>query len=258
MRLKKRQTEILKIISLEKSVKVDELASTYQVTEQSIRRDLNEICSRGLAIRTHGGARIVNSISNIEYDKRRLVSSEAKDNIGKLAAELIPNNCSLMLNIGTTTEQVARSLFSHKNLVVISNNVNITNTLIGSNPKELILAGGAIRLSDGAIVGDSTVDFISNYKADFAVIGASALDEDGSILDFDPREVAVAKSILENSRKKILVCDSSKFKINAPHRISNICNIDIFVTDTKPPKHFRDLANKNNTEIKIAAELLLK
>ena len=255
MRLKKRQAEILKIISLEKSVKVDELASLYQVTEQSIRRDLNEICSRGLAIRTHGGARIVNSISNIEYDKRRLVYSEEKDSIGKLAAELIPNNCSLMLNIGTTTEQVARSLFSHKNLVVISNNVNITNTLIGSNPKELILAGGAIRLSDGAIVGDSTVDFISNYKADFAVIGASAIDEDGSILDFDPREVAVAKSILENSRKKILVCDSSKFKITAPHRISNICNIDIFVTDKEPPKHFRDLANKNNTEIKIAAEL---
>ena len=255
MRLKKRQAEILKIISLEKSVKVDELASLYQVTEQSIRRDLNEICSRGLAIRTHGGARIVNSISNIEYDKRRLVYSEEKDSIGKLAAELIPNNCSLMLNIGTTTEQVARSLFSHKNLVVISNNVNITNTLIGSNPKELILAGGAIRLSDGAIVGDSTVDFISNYKADFAVIGASALDEDGSILDFDPREVAVAKSILENSRKKILVCDSSKFKITAPHRISNICDIDIFVTDTEPPKYFRDIANENNTEIKIAAGL---
>ena len=255
MRLKKRQAEILKIISLEKSVKVDELASLYQVTEQSIRRDLNEICSRGLAIRTHGGARIVNSISNIEYDKRRLVYSEEKDSIGKLAAELIPNNCSLMLNIGTTTEQVARSLFSHKNLVVISNNVNITNTLIGSNPKELILAGGAIRLSDGAIVGDSTVDFISNYKADFAVIGASAIDEDGSILDFDPREVAVAKSILENSRKKILVCDSSKFKITAPHRISNICDIDIFVTDTEPPKYFRDIANENNTEIKIAAGL---
>ena len=255
MQLKKRQTEILKIINLEKSVKVDELASSYQVTEQSIRRDLNEICSRGLAIRTHGGARIVNSISNIEYDKRRLVSSDAKDSIGKLAAELIPDNCSLMLNIGTTTEKVARALFSHENLVVISNNVNITNTLIGSNPKELILAGGAIRLSDGAIIGDSTVDFISNYKADFAIIGASALDEDGSILDFDPREVAVAKSILENSRKKILVCDSSKFKITAPHRISNVCDIDIFVTDEEPPTPFRNLANASNTEIKIAIKI---
>ena len=137
MRLKKRQTEILKIINLEKSVKVDELASSYQVTEQSIRRDLNEICSRGLAIRTHGGARIVNSISNIEYDKRRLVSSDAKDSIGKLAAELIPDNCSLMLNIGTTTEKVARALFSHENLVVISNNVISLTHLLDQTPKSL-------------------------------------------------------------------------------------------------------------------------
>ena len=253
MHLKKRQTEILKIINLEKNVKVDELAYLYQVTEQSIRRDLNEICSRGLAVRTHGGARIVNSISNLEYNKRRLVSSEAKDRIGKVAAEQIPDNCSLMLNIGTTTEKVARCLFSHKNLVVISNNVNITNTLIGSNPKELILAGGVIRLSDGAIVGESTVDFISNYKADYAIIGASALDKDGSILDFDSREVAVAKSILENSRKKILVCDSSKYKITAPHRISNVCDIDIFVTDAEPPKKLATLAKKNHTEIIIAS-----
>ena len=255
MPLRKRQEEILEIINQEKSIKVDDLSNRYKVTEQSIRRDLNEICSRGLAIRIHGGARIVNSISNLEYEKRRSVSSEAKEKIGKLTADLIPNNCSLMLNIGTTTEKVARALFSHKNLVVISNNVNITNTLIGSKSKELILAGGVIRQSDGAIIGEKTVEFISNYKADFAIIGASALDEDGSILDYDSREVSVAKCILNNSRKKILVCDNSKFGITAPHRICGIGEIDIFVTDDNPPKKFRKIAEANNSEIKITNQI---
>ena len=252
MPLKKRQEEILEIINQEKSVKVDDLSSKYNVTEQSIRRDLNEICSRGLAIRIHGGARIVNSISNLAYEKRRLVYSDAKERIGKLTAELIPNDCSLMLNIGTTTEKVAWALYSHKNLVVISNNVNITNTLIGSKAKELILAGGVIRQADGALIGETTVEFISKFKVDFAIIGASALDEDGSILDYDPREVSVAKSILSNSRKKILVCDNSKFGISAPHRICEIGEIDVFITDLDPPKKFKEIAKKNNSEIMIA------
>lgn len=252
MPLKKRQEEILAIINQEKSVKVEDLSLKYDVTEQSIRRDLNQICSRGLAIRIHGGARIVNSISNLAYEKRRLVSSDSKIRIGKLTAEFIPNDCSLMMNIGTTTENVARALYSHENLVVISNNVNITNTLIGSKSKELILAGGIVRQSDGAIIGETTVEFISRYKADFAIIGASALDSDGSILDFDPREVSVAKSILNNSRKKILVCDNSKFGISAPHRICEIGEIDIFVTDSDPPTQFREIAKKSNSKIMVA------
>ena len=197
MALKKRQEDILEIINQEKRIKVDDLSIRYKVTEQSIRRDLIEICARGLAIRTHGGARIVNSITNLEYEKRRSISSEAKARIGKLA-------------------------------------------------------GGIVRQSDGAIIGENTVEFISNnYKADFAIIGASALDEDGSILDYDSREVSVAKSMLNNSRKKILVCDNSKFEITAPHRISEIREIDIFVTDKNPPDRFMEIAKKNNTELKI-------
>ena len=78
------------------------------------------------------------------------------------------------------------------------------------------------------------------------------MDSDGSILDFDPREVSVAKSILNNSRKKILVCDNSKFGISAPHRICEIGEIDIFVTDSDPPTKFREIAKKSNSKIMVA------
>ena len=88
-----------------------------------------------------------------------------------------------------------------------------------------------MRQTDGAIVGDEAVAFIRRFKADFAVIGASALDEDGAILDYDMREVAVARAIVENARRTILVCDRLKFERSAPVRICDVADIHAFVTD---------------------------
>ncbi len=101
---------------------------------------------------------------------------------------------------------MAHALYDRRDLLVVTNNINVVNILSGSPPKEMILAGGIVRQSDGAIVGEEAVDFIRQFRVDFAVIGASALDEDGAILDFDMREVAVARAIVENARRTILVC----------------------------------------------------
>ena len=114
--------------------------------------------------------------------------------IGRRAAGLIPNNCSLFINIGTTTEEVARALVHHEGLLVITNNIHVAHDPACPGPKiEVIMAGGMLRKTDGGIVGESAVDFISQFKVDHAVIGASAIDEDGAMLDFDYREVRVAR-----------------------------------------------------------------
>lgn len=254
MDLTDRQNQILGRLKQSGRVLVDELAATFDVTTQTIRRDLNELCDRGLAARIHGGARAVNSIANEAYEDRRRLASRGKEEIGARAAALIPNNCSVMLNIGTTTEQVARALYGHEDLVVISNNVNVINTLIGSRSKELILAGGVVRPSDGAIVGEAAVEFITRYKADFAVIGASAIDEDGAVLDYDSREVSVARAILRNARAKILVCDALKFERSAPVRICDVGEIDIFVTDAQPPAAFLQAAARGDTRVLVAGD----
>ena len=169
-----------------------------------------------------------------------------------MAATLIPNDSSIMLISGTTTESVARALYNHKNLVVISNNLNIANTLFGSKSKELIITGGTIRESDGAVIGENTVNYISKFKADYGIIGAPAFDEYGSILDISEKAVSVGKAILKHSRKKIFVCDHSKLFKKAPHVICEISDIDIFITDKEPPEKFKKIAEKNNTEIVIA------
>jgi DeoR family glycerol-3-phosphate regulon repressor len=192
------------------------------------------------------------SVGNVDYDDRRNLALEEKQRIGVEAASLIPDNCSLILNIGTTTEQVARSLYERHDLVVITNNINVVNILRGSTTtKELILAGGIVRQVDGGIVGDAAVDFIRQFKVDWAVIGASALDEDGAILDFDYREVAVARAIVENARRVILVADHHKFERTAPVRICGLEKIDVFVTDREPPARFRAACARDGVDLRV-------
>jgi DeoR family transcriptional regulator, glycerol-3-phosphate regulon repressor len=249
MELSHRQEDILKLLRSDGRVEVEALASFFDVTSQTIRRDLAELCDRGLAARTHGGARQIATVSNREYAERRRLRGPEKEAMGALAASLIPDHCSIAMNIGTTTEQVARALASHEGLVVISNNINIITQLLGSKAKELVLVGGVVRPSDGAIVGEDAVDFISRYKVDFAIVGASALDTDGAILDFDAREVSVARAILKNSRKRICVADGSKFEGSAPVRICDVSDLDYFITDGPPPEAFRNAARRGNTQI---------
>lgn len=252
--LTSRQAEILSIIRQQERVDVDQLASAYEVTTQTIRRDLNALCERGLATRTHGGARQAVSISNVDYNSRRQLASQAKAAIGQHAASLIPDNCSILINVGTTTEQVAAALQSHRNLVIISNNINIIHILSGSQSKELVLTGGTVRQTDGAIVGSSAVSMINQYKVDFAVIGCSAIDEDGTVLDFDPREVTVARAILQNARTKILVADRQKFDRSANVRICHIGEIDHLVVDQAPPPAFISEARSYDTQIHITSD----
>ena len=249
MSVSDRKEEILNLLREKDRVNVEDLSRRFGVSTQTIRSDLRDLAQAGLVARTHGGARRVTSASNRDYNARRRLNAAAKERIGRRAAALIPNDCSLTLNIGTTTEQVARALLGHENLMVLSNNINIINAMLGTPSRELVLVGGAVRQSDGAIVGEDAVEFISRYKVDYAVIGASALDEDGAVMDHDPREVSVARAILRNARTTILVCDHSKFDRTAPVRICNLADLDYFVTDRTPPPAFVEIAAAAGTEI---------
>lgn len=249
-----RQDAILGLLRAKERAEVDELARHFDVSTQTIRSDLRDLAESGLVARIRGGARRINSASNRDYAERRKLNAAEKEALGALAASLIPDDCSVTLNIGTTTEQVARALSGHRDLVVMSNNINIINMLMGTRPKELILVGGTVRQSDGAIVGEQAVDFISRYKVDFAVIGASSIDADGAILDYDAREVSVARAILRNSRCRILVSDSSKFDHTAQVRICDISELDYFISDTPPPAEFAEAAARHNTQILTLAD----
>jgi DeoR family glycerol-3-phosphate regulon repressor len=233
-------------------VDVDELAASFMVTPQTIRKDLNELCDRRLLNRQHGGATYPSGVSNFAYEARRILAAEEKRLIGIKAARLIPDHSSVILNIGTTTEQVAMALRKHTGLMVVTNNINAANILREVPSAEVVIAGGLVRHADGGVVGEAAVDFIRQFRVDYAVIGASAIDLDGTLLDFDFREVKVAQAIIETARETILVADAMKLSRRAPVRIGHLEQIDVFVTDREPPESIVEICAENDVRIELA------
>lgn len=230
-------------------VLVDDLAARFAVTPQTIRRDLTELCEQGLLARIHGGAMLDQLAANLGYEARRNLAADAKAAIGRLCAAAIPDNASLFINIGTTTEAVARALVNHRDILVITNNINVANTLSGNPRCEIIVAGGVLRRSDGGLIGEAAVGFIRQFKVDYAVIGASALDEDGTLLDYDYREVQVARAIIENARRTHLVADCSKLTRSAPVRIAGMAEIGAYFTDRIGSEKLRAVCHREGTEV---------
>ncbi len=247
-----RQSDIMKLARKDGRVYVEELAEKFDVSPQTVRKDLNELCDRGMLQRVHGGAVVASGVANFAYEARRVLAADEKRLIGLKTASLIPDSSSLLINIGTTTEQVALALIGHKGLLVISNNINVINILRNDPEMEVIVAGGLVRISDGGIVGESAVENIQHFKVDYAVIGASAIDPDGSIMDYDYREVRVAQAIIENARHTILVADNMKFERTAPVRIGHISQLDTFVTNHAPPPKIDRICKENDVKIEIA------
>ncbi len=185
----------------------------------------------------------------MQYEQRRQIAAHEKDAIGRAAAMLIPDNASLFVNIGTTTKAVGQALLDHGRLMIITNNINVANKLRIYPQFEVVIAGGVVRGTDGGIVGEAAVDFIRQFKVDYAVIGASAIDDDGALLDFDFREVKVAQAIIANARHVILVSDSTKFERTAPVRIAHLSQVHTFVTDRCLPDSIRRICRENDVQL---------
>jgi DeoR family glycerol-3-phosphate regulon repressor len=246
--LNDRQNDIVVLARTVGRVSVEDLAARFDVSPQTIRKDLNDLCERRILTRIHGGAIIASSVENVSYEARRFIAAEEKRAIGIAAASLIPNKSSLFINIGTTTEEVAAALDHHEDLLVITNNLNVATRLCPKPRIDVIVVGGPVR-SDGAVIGSVAVDLIHKFKVDTAVIGASAIDEEGTLLDFDYEEVKVAQAIIQNARRVVLVADSLKFERAAPIRIANLADVDAFVTDRLPSDAMRALCARSDVEV---------
>jgi DeoR family glycerol-3-phosphate regulon repressor len=228
-----RQKEILDLARKEGKVTVDGLADLYDVTVQTIRRDLSDLAESGRLERVHGGAVVPSGVVNILYEERRRLNDVGKKEIAVECARAIPDGASVFMNIGTTTEAVAHELLDHENLLVVTNNLNIANILAINHSCEIILAGGVLRRADGGIVGGLTVEMVKQFKFDYSVLGCSAIDADGDLLDFDGQEVMVSKIAIQRSRKIMIVADHLKFTRKAPLTICSLSDVDVLLTDDK-------------------------
>ena len=246
-----RHPEILETARRQGKVTVEGLAEQFGVTLQTIRRDLTDLAESGRLERVHGGAILPSGTTNILYEERRVLNQTAKTDIARACAAQIPEGCSVFLNIGTSTEAVARELLHHRDLMVVTNNMNVANILASNRECQIILTGGTLRRLDGGLIGALTVATIRQFKFDIAVIGCSAMDVDGDLLDFDVQEVGVSQTIIAQARKTFLVADHSKFKRSAPARIASLAEIDSFFTDRVLPGSLERGCQQWKTEVVV-------
>lgn len=234
-----RQLLLLEEVRQRKSATVEQLAETLGVTLQTVRRDLQRLAEQGLVKRFHGGVRVPSStVENLAHTQRETLNAEGKARIARAVASQVPNNCSLILNIGTTTEAIAKALLHHRGLRVITNNLNVAAILCANPDCEVIVAGGVVRKRDRAIVGEAAVEFIRQFRVDIALIGISGIEPDGTLRDFDLREVKVAQTIIAQSREVWLAADHTKFHRPAMVQAATLAQIDRLFTDEPPPEPF--------------------
>jgi DeoR family transcriptional regulator, glycerol-3-phosphate regulon repressor len=244
-----RQITLLDVVRTQGSVTVEELATQLGVTLQTVRRDVQKMAEDGLLARFHGGVRVPSSTTqNIEHQQRENLNADGKTRIAKAVAAAVPNDCSLILNIGTTTEAIAKALINHNGLRVITNNLNVASILSVNPACEVIVVGGVVRTRDRGIVGEAAVEFIKQFKVDIAIIGISGIETDGTLRDYDYREVKVSQAIISHAREVWLAADQSKFNRPAMVELARLSQIDKLFTDAKPPEPFPALLDEAGVE----------
>ena len=253
MHLQPRQLRLIEEVRRLGSVTVESLAERFGVTLQTVRRDVRLLAEAGVLARFHGGVRVPGSTTeNLAYRQRQQLNEDAKLRIARRVASDVPHGCSLIINIGTTAEAVARELADHRGLRVITNNLNVAAILSDHPDCELIVAGGVVRARDRAIMGEATVEFIGQFKVDIALIGISGIESDGTLRDFDYREVRVARAILEHSREIWLAADHSKFNRPAMVELARLDHLDRLYTDASPPEPFPRLLAEAGVQCIVA------
>jgi len=252
-KLSERQETILGLVDERGFVATEDMVEHFGVTPQTIRRDINMLCELGMLQRFHGGAGRQRSFENAPYLDRLQAGSKAKREIAQLAAAQIPNGASLFVNIGTTTEAVALALGDHRDLSIVTNNINVANILRVNETFRIMVAGGHVRQSDGGIVGEATTAFVNQFRLDIGVIGVSGIDTDGALLDFDYQETLTARAIIENARTVFLVTDHTKFGRHAMTSFGHLSDIDHLFVDQKPPEEFSEAIRAANVVTHIPA-----
>lgn len=252
--LNRRQEQLVALVRQQGYAEVEGLATQFEVTPQTIRRDLALLCEAGLLRRYHGGVSLPSSVENMAYTTRKSLLAEQKRRIAIEVARHIPDEASLFINLGTTNEDVAAALMQHQGLRVITNNLNVAVTMSANPSFEVIVAGGMVRARDQGVTGQPTIDLVRQFTVDYGVIGISGIEPDGTLLDFDFQEVRVAQAIVEHSRHVFLAADSSKLGRNALCRLGPISLVDDWFTDRAPPAELAEILDKAGTRVHVAPE----
>lgn len=231
---------ILDRVAAEGEVSVESLSLAFDVSPETVRRDLTHLAEAGLILKVHGGARRMRLHSETSFDERMTEGAAGKALIAaKLAAVIAPGE-TCFIDTGTTTLACAQALAGVEGLTVITNSARIAQVLAqGGGGAEVHMIGGLWSPDNGETVGPEALDQIARFRADHAIIGVAAVDAAAGAMDADFHEAAIARAMCAHARNSIVVAHAEKFGRQAAHRIRPLDQVDMIVCDQPPGEAFR-------------------
>lgn len=249
-----RHDQLVQYIAERGYMNIDELAQLLDVSTQTVRRDIRKLSEQGLITRHHGGAGRVSSVMNTSFEQRELSLTHEKRAMAEAIADYLPERCTVFITIGTTVEAVARALAGRRDLRIITNSLRVAQILYKNQDIEVMVPGGTLRAHNGGIVGPAAVSFVEGFRADYLITSIGAIENDGTLLEFDVNEATIARTMMAHSRHTLLVADHTKFHASAAVSIGNARKVKAFFTDTQPPATFNQLLEQEKVELVIAEE----
>lgn len=230
-----RQLSIIDMLQDQTTLTNIELAQALQVTEQTIRKDVRLLDQAGLIERFHGGVMIKpqDQVVNDSIEVRECTLVEEKQRMAQAIADLIPQDATVFITIGTTVEQVAQYL-KNKHITVITNSLRVASILYQSPDVKVFVPSGSLKPQNGGIEGPASIRSLSSFHANFVITSLGSIAEDGTLLDYNQTEVMAAQTMFENADQLIVAVDHTKFNARAPIKLGHLSEVSYLVADYIP------------------------
>ena len=255
MYAEERQQAMAQLVAETGRLSVNEIADRFDVTTETVRRDLSALERIGLVRRVHGGAVPASALAVIEagLGERDLANTEAKDKIAEAALDLLPPpGATVLIDAGSTTGRLARQLPRDLRLTVVTHAVPIAARLAGAPNIDLHLLPGRVRATTQAAVGADTVVALERMRADIAFLGTNGLSIGHGLSTPDREEAATKSAMVGAARRVVCLADSSKIGTESPVRFAKLSEVDVLVTDAGIADADRSALEDAGVEVVVA------
>lgn len=244
-----RRKLIISKLEAEGKVIVSELAKEFDITEETVRRDLEWVEGEGLATKIYGGAILKTGALDIPYNIRKSVNVEEKKKIAEKIAERITDGDRIMLDASSTAIYVIKSLKNKKNITVITNSVEILLELADKPDWTVLSSGGVLKDGGLSLNGSSAERMIRSYHVNYGICSCKGLDMELGVTDSNEKDCQIKQAIYSSAEKKILAIDGTKFDRKSFVKVCDAGEVDIIATNQKPPEAWVEFCRIRGIEL---------
>ncbi|WP_312746560.1 DeoR family transcriptional regulator [Cedecea neteri] len=252
-----RREQIIQRLRQQGSVQVNDLSSFFGVSTVTIRNDLAFLEKQGIAVRAYGGALICepgSAVAEPSVEDKSSLNTSLKRSIARVAADLIQSGDKVILDSGTTTYEIARLMRQHKEVIAMTNGINVANALLEAEGVEVLMTGGHLRRQSLSFYGDSAEQSLQNYHFDMLFLGVDAIDPERGVSTHNEDEARLNRKMCEVAERIIVVTDSSKFNRSSLHKIIDIQRIHRVITDKGIPADSLSALRKSGIEVVLVGD----